>query len=157
VIIGVALSLLGVGIRMPFDEESLPVTASQGTSEKEARELSESVIRQQPHENADASERRTAVPPGQAGQRIYIDPTTGRFIEPPPDVLAAEALAAQADPLNFEMSTSDVGLVEAPLAGGGSMVDLQGRFRSALVATVGSDGKLAIGHQPIEPVPGDKK
>ena len=42
------------------------------------------------------------------------------------------------------LSTSDVGLVETPLPGGGSMVDLRGRFRHMAVATVADDGTIVI-------------
>jgi hypothetical protein len=155
-IAGVALTLCAAGIQIRFDKDSQVVNASQRASTTKV-ELGETAIRGQQDEGAGASQPGRAAAPGQAGQRVYIDPTTGRFIEPPPDVQAAEALATQADPLTLEMSTSDVGLVETPLAGGGSTVDLQGRFRNALVATVGSDGKVTIGHLPIKPAPQDKK
>src|SRR5205823_1768872 len=89
---------------------------------------------------ASASARDTV---GQAGQRIYIDPRTGRLTGAP-----ADARAAQEEMQEFALSTSHEGLVETPLPGGGSMVDLQGRFRSPLIATVGVDGKLTIDHPP---------
>jgi hypothetical protein len=46
------------------------------------------------------------------------------------------------------LSTSHQGLVEAPspVPGGGVMVDLQGRFRSMLFATIGPDGRVKIMH-----------
>lgn len=73
--------------------------------------------------------------------RVYIDPVTGEFAEPPAG--AAPALSASS-------STSHAGLVEtrSRVPGGGVTVDLQGRFRSSLVATMGTDGKIAIRHLP---------
>lgn len=41
-------------------------------------------------------------------------------------------------------STSSDGLKETPLPGGGVMVDLEGRFQSVAIATVGPDGKIGF-------------
>jgi hypothetical protein len=84
------------------------------------------------------------------GLRIQIDPQTGRFTEPPPGTVPpAGPPAAEA-----ARSTSGVGLVEvpSPTPGGGVKVDLQGRFQSPLVGTVGPDGKVRIEH--LHPTPG---
>ena len=72
------------------------------------------------------------VAPGRAGSRIQIDPQTGRRVPAPSGGVALPASPA--------FSTSHAGLVEKPAPGGGVMVDLQGRFRSAATATVGTDG-----------------
>ena len=71
--------------------------------------------------------------PGRAGQWIHVDPQTGKRVPAP-----AGGVAIPADPA---FSTSHAGLVEQPAPGGGVMIDLQGRFRSAATATVGPDGK----------------
>jgi hypothetical protein len=87
-------------------------------------------------------------PENSASTRAYIDPETGEFITPPePQVPATEMLAPQA-----AFSTSHDNLVEipSPVAGGGTMVDLKGRFRSPLTATIDSSGKINIGHHSIE-------
>ena len=78
---------------------------------------------------------------GSAGMRVYIDPVTGEFAEPPAGAVAAPSAAS---------STSDAGLVEtpSPVPGGGVSVDLQGRFRSPLIATIGTDGKMTMRHLP---------
>jgi hypothetical protein len=46
------------------------------------------------------------------------------------------------------LSTSHLGLVQvpSPVRGGGVIVDLQGRFRAPLLATVGEGGQVAIRH-----------
>jgi hypothetical protein len=75
---------------------------------------------------------------GAAGQWIHIDPQTGARTARPP----ADAAAAMAG--NPAFSTSSQGLVEEPAPGGGVTVNLQGRFRSAVVATVGADGKVSV-------------
>ena len=76
-----------------------------------------------------------------AGWRAYIDPETGELTDPPAGSAASQSEAAA-------FSTSHAGLRErpSPVPGGGMMVDLQGRFRSPLVATRGADGKLTIHH-----------
>lgn len=76
--------------------------------------------------------------PGRAGQWIHVDPQTGQRVPPPP---AAGRAAVPVDPA---FSTSHAGLAEHPAPGGGMMVDLQGRFRSAATATVGADGKADL-------------
>lgn len=68
-----------------------------------------------------------------AGSWAHVDPQTGqRLPGPPPGVVI---------PPNPAFSTSHQGLVEKPAPGGGVMIDLQRRFRSAATATVGADGK----------------
>ncbi len=85
-----------------------------------------------------------AAPRGSAGLRAYVDPQTGELTTPPegrrPD---------RVPPPRPEFSTSSEGLVEIvdPVPGRGVTVDLQGRFRSLLTATVGPDGKATIRHE----------
>jgi hypothetical protein len=83
--------------------------------------------------------------------RIYRDPVTGEVGEPP-----AEAPAQGPLPPDEALSTSSEGLVEtlSPAPGGGVMVDLQGRFRSPLIATRDAEGKVTIRHLPSGPSPG---
>jgi hypothetical protein len=81
--------------------------------------------------------------PQAAGMKVFVDPQTGAVV-PPPTAEAAEALVP-------ETNTSSVGLEEKPLVGGGSKIDLQGRFRKPLVATTGADGKVSIQHQSPTP------
>ena len=71
-----------------------------------------------------------------AGSWINVDPQTGKRIPLPDGVVQLPA-----DPA---FSTSHSGLVEQPAPGGGVMVDLQGRFRSAATATVGPDGRAHV-------------
>jgi hypothetical protein len=92
-----------------------------------------------------------AVPGANSGMKAYIDPQTGAFLSEPPPGTPPLQLSPDA------FSTSDQGLVGTPLPGGGVKVDLQGRFRSPLTATVGPDGKVTITHQRPAAPPGDKK
>lgn len=85
------------------------------------------------------SSAQATTTPQTAGMKVFVDPQTGAVV-PPPTAEAAEALVP-------ETNTSSVGLVEKPLVGGGSAVDLQGRFQKPLVATMGADGKVTIQHQ----------
>ena len=82
---------------------------------------------------------------GQAGQRIEIDPNTGAIVPAsPPRGRSRAERAAEAASFN----TSDEGLVEVPnpTRGGGTTVDLRGRFRSPLTATHSEDGGVAVSH-----------
>jgi hypothetical protein len=79
------------------------------------------------------------------GMTIYIDAQTGALLKEP----APGAVPLQLTPeLQNAFSTSDQGLVEVPssVPGGGVRMDLQGRFRSPLLATTDAHGKLKILH-----------
>jgi hypothetical protein len=82
---------------------------------------------------------------GATGMRIYRDPVTGELGDPP-----AEAPDQISLPPADALSTSSEGLVEtpSPMPDGGVMVDLQGRFRSPLIATQDAEGKITIQHLP---------
>jgi hypothetical protein len=60
--------------------------------------------------------------------RVYRDPNTGQFGEPPPGAMPAAAPAA-----------TRPALTEEPAAGGGRMIRLRGAFRSDFVGH--TDGK----------------
>jgi|SRR5579872_7047930 hypothetical protein len=70
-----------------------------------------------------------------AGLRVFRDPTTGAFVEPPaPAPSAGLPKAAQtAGPTTF---------VETAAPGGGTMVRLGGAFRSDVTATRGAQGAV---------------
>jgi hypothetical protein len=80
--------------------------------------------------------------------RVYIDPETGEFITPEEaEVLPEKRLTPPA-----AYSTSHEGLEErpSPAPGGGTMVDLKGRFQSPLTATIDSSGEIKIEHEAME-------
>ncbi|MEO2169525.1 MAG: hypothetical protein ABGY42_15690 [bacterium] len=60
-------------------------------------------------------------------QTVAIDPETGEFIasRPAPEAAAPTSLAAPDEPENLK-------ILDSPVPGGGSFVDLQGRFRQAI-------------------------
>lgn len=114
------------------------------------------VISGQTQTGSGTSEKPAAVPEGASGMIIYIDPQTGAILsEPAP---GTEPLRLTPQEQNA-FSTSQEGLVQVPNSGpgGGVKVDLQGRFQSPLVGTIGADGKLKIQHLGEPPVSGDKK
>lgn len=78
-----------------------------------------------------------------AGRRVYIDPATGRPSSGPPPIPPGQARRPE---VANALSTSSEGLRAVPVAapGGGVMVDLQGRFRSLVTATVGADGSVGL-------------
>jgi hypothetical protein len=76
------------------------------------------------------------------GLQIYRDPQSGRIGPPPPGAKPLKLNAAE----RRMLSHSDQALPRPrSLPGGGVAVDLQGRFRTMAVATVGSGGKAAVG------------
>lgn len=85
---------------------------------------------------------------GGAGLVAFVDLQTGKLVEPSAADMAAFALSLE---LQNAMNFSFDGLTEVPLPGGGYKVDLQGRFQSPLLATVGKDGKLQMGHPVAAP------
>jgi hypothetical protein len=79
-------------------------------------------------------------PPAAAGRKIVVDPVTGQRI-PSRAQVTIVPLPPQAE---NALSTSGEGLQETRgvTRAGGMKIDLQGRFRSSVVATVGADGKV---------------
>src|SRR5262245_57755342 len=73
-----------------------------------------------------------------AGMTVHVDPQTGALRREPAAGTAPLQLSPQ---LQNALSTSHQGLVEtpSPVPGGGIKVDLQGRFQSPLMVTIGSD------------------
>lgn len=106
------------------------------------------------------TEQKTQVT-GAAGMVYTTDQSRGANGELPAEIVQA---------LNSTINTSSDGLTEQHLADGAVMVDLQGRFQSALVMTVDDKGQLksschstAPGHscdqhgekEPAQPPPGN--
>ena len=102
------------------------------------------------------AEKPAVVPGGTSGMIIYIDPRTGAFLQEPAPGTSRLQLSPQ---LQNAFSTSHQGLVEvpSPVPGGGVKVDLQGRFQSPLVATIGADGKVRMQHLNERPGSDGKK
>ena len=95
---------------------------------------------------AQEQNKKDLTSPGESeALRVYVDPDTGDFTAPPEQEVAAASNLA----LPAASSTSHQGLEEkpSPVPGGGTMVDLEGRFRSPLTATIDSNGKTKIEHQ----------
>ena len=73
-----------------------------------------------------------------AGMRVTIDPATRDVVDAPPP--------AQASPedLGDALGTSSEGLEQIPSpVGGGTMVDLKGRFQNTYTATIDASGNLS--------------
>jgi hypothetical protein len=97
-----------------------------------------------------------AAPAPQGGGWIaIIDPQTGRLMSGDTATLIREREALRAPLEDFEAqleerlaASQDVsGLTEERLATGAVKIDLQGRFRSPLVARTGADGAVVIRHE----------
>ena len=96
-----------------------------------------------------APEASSTLAGAQAGLRVYKDPQTGEFTDPPPPE------AATAAPTERALNRSHEGLVAVPsdVPGGGVRLDLQGRFRSHFIATKDADGKINIRCLPEDELP----
>ena len=82
-----------------------------------------------------------------AGMVVHIDPATGMPTSVPTPEQANAIAALQAASAN----RSSRGLVQEVGPTGGVVVNLRDRFRSPLVATVGSDGAVQTGHPHCQP------
>ena len=90
-----------------------------------------------------------------AGARVvYLDPDTGEILTGD----AADQAARDASRISFatdmaaEMrrNFSAVGLTELRSEAGGVALNLEGRFQSPLVAIIGDDGQITMGHLGVE-------
>jgi hypothetical protein len=95
---------------------------------------------------------RPAATPAPQGLKAVVDPATGQFTVPPrppitgsPEAFAPPTIpSASAAGSSANLATSHDGLVavRGTTRAGGLQVDLKGRFRSSVIATVGPDGKV---------------
>jgi hypothetical protein len=143
---GLKRSLLGVGacfivaMHPAFPEEGPAVLSDQPQTGSGTR----------------APQPPPAVPKGASGMIIHIDPQTGELRKAP----ASDTVPLQLSPQERNaFSTSHQGLVEmpSPVPGGGVKLDLQGRFQSPLVVTIGPDGKFKMQHLGEPPESGGNK
>lgn len=83
---------------------------------------------------------RATAPQQTAGYMIHIDPATGNVVDAAPGTAPLVLDAG----LQNALSASSEGLEEvpSPVAGGGTMVDLQGRFQNTMIATVDENGEV---------------
>ena len=91
-------------------------------------------------------------PSGLSGVRAVLNPNTGSLVSMPR--ASREDLLPMSERLQRGLSTSHEGLQEVRLPDGTVAVHLQGRFLSALTATVSDGGEIAVGHGRIDPETG---
>lgn len=96
----------------------------------------------------DPPSAQTAPAPARAaGMRVYRDPQTGEFTDPP---LPATA------PVERALNRSHEGLVATPntaVPNGGVKLDLQGRFRSYSIVTKDAEGNVSVRCVPEHELP----
>jgi hypothetical protein len=86
------------------------------------------------YERPDTSSAPSEAAHAASGMLVYKDPTTGDFVLPPPESLAAtQKNTARA---------AGTALTEKPSPGGGTMVELNGRFRNYVRLRVSDAGEL---------------
>jgi hypothetical protein len=111
--------------------------------------------------SAPAKATTVAHPTPRVGSRLvqwaYVDPQTGRFTDKP--VADAQAMKALRDELAAAAAAAPEVLEAMPSVtpGGGLLVQLDRRFASFLVATVGKDGKVTVRHEPVPRDPRGKE
>jgi hypothetical protein len=98
-----------------------------------------------------ASDTHPATSSQPAGQRVYIDPTTGKVGVPPAGAAAPSAAGGAATTAAPAPAPLAQQAVASPA--GGVMVDLEGRFRREVRAQVQPDGKVTTECVPAEPRP----
>ena len=94
---------------------------------------------------ADDAAPAAAAVTGSSGLRVHIDPSTGELLDEPPP-------GSETD-VGTNLKSTGPELVEepSPVAGGGTMIRLDDRFRADFRAEVGPDGKLVTDcQQPAE-------
>jgi hypothetical protein len=77
---------------------------------------------------------------GSSEMKVYVDPETGEILK---------HSSKNAASLTLEKSTTVPDLPEevaSPVTGGGTMVDVKGRFQTPLKATINADGNVVINH-----------
>ncbi len=88
-------------------------------------------------ETAPPTEPRPTAAPISAAQRAFVDPETGRMTSTPSRDLQALSRPPRDDNRNAR------GLTRLRLSSGAVAVDLEGRFRSSIVATINPDGSVS--------------
>jgi len=96
---------------------------------------------------ASVDARAAVTAPAGIGMVAHLDPSTGLPAEPGPDAMS-ELLAAQ------QFNQSAEGLVEtaSSVAGGGVVVDLQGRFQNSMMVTADLAGTTHTTCVSVPPV-----
>ena len=101
-------------------------------------------------ENPSLVNEKTTSTPTKSDQTlsVHIDPETGEFVTPEEATVTPEN---RLTPL-YEDSISHEGLEEtpSPVPGGGTMVDLKGRFNDPLKTSIDNSSDIKIEHKAIE-------
>lgn len=74
-----------------------------------------------------------------SGLRVTVDPATGRIAND-----GTSKVADVSGPNLFTTSGEDLEVIPSPVEGGGIMIDLQGRFMNAHIATVDESGERSV-------------
>ncbi len=127
----VAVAVFLIAVVLHFSYEDLHTIEHAGACIKSADN--------QPHVVSSQVESHTPV--GNVAQTVHKDPVTGKFTSSP----ERTQLLDSPDPLQNSLSTSFEGLEEipSPVANGGMMVRLNGRFQNISTAVKDEDGKLS--------------
>ena len=91
--------------------------------------------------NEKSDNKDSALPNNSSGYEVFIDPKTGKFIEPPTDLPVTRE---QEETNSLETQQEEEQAVEMPAPGGGVMLEQPGGFLHDSTATIDTNGKVVI-------------
>ncbi len=77
------------------------------------------------------------------GYEVYIDPKTGKFLNPPKDTDTSTS-RGEPETNSLETQQDDESIVELPAIGGGVMIEKPDGFLHDSTATIDAEGKLHL-------------
>lgn len=86
----------------------------------------------------------------QGAQKANVDPETGQLVSPTEHHAPATNETNESSALNHPVEKMEE--KESPVPGGGMMIDLKGRFKSPIRATIKQSGQTEIGHHDDDKV-----
>ncbi len=78
-----------------------------------------------------------------SGYEVYIDPKTGKFLNPPKD-MDTSTTRGENETNSLETQEEDESIIELPAIGGGVMIEKPEGFLHDSTATIDAEGKLHI-------------
>ena len=110
------------------------------TAQKSKKEVTDTITSPE-NSNEKSDNKDSALPNNSSGYEVFIDPKTGKFIDPPKDV----PVTREEEGTNYlETQQEEEPAVEMPAPGGGVMLEQPGGFLHDSTATIDTNGKLVI-------------
>lgn len=111
---------------------------SSAETSQEGKKVKDTITGSQ-NSNEKTDNKNSALPKESSGYEVFIDPKTGKFIEPPKDV----PVTREEEGINsLETQQVEEPAVEMPAPGGGVMLEQPGGFLHDFTATIDKEGKI---------------